>query len=43
MRIALLRDVLGLDHTDDRVISSAHAIIELARELDFEKGPTMNW
>jgi len=43
MRIALMRDVLGLDDKDERVVSSAHAIIELARELDFEKGPTMNW
>jgi hypothetical protein len=43
MRIALMRDVLVLDPTDERVVSSAHAIIELARELDFEKGPTMNW
>lgn len=43
MRIALMRDVLGLAHNDDLVVSSAHAIIELARELNFEKGPNMNW
>lgn len=43
MRIALMRDVLGLDQDNERIVSCAHAIIELARELDFEKGPSMNW
>lgn len=42
MRIALLRDVLGLDQDDEKVVSSARAIIELARELDAEYGP-LNW
>jgi hypothetical protein len=43
MRIALMRDVLDLDATDERVVSSATAILELVRELDFEEGPTLNW
>lgn len=43
MRIALMRDVLELDQNDERVQSCASAIFELARELDFEEGPTMNW
>lgn len=43
MRIALMRDVLELDATDERVVSSATAILELVRELDFEEGPTLNW
>lgn len=43
MRIALMRDVLELDPSDERIVSCAHAIIELAKELDFEEGPSMNW
>lgn len=43
MRIALMRDVMGLDRMDERVVSSASAIVELARELNFARGPTMNW
>ncbi|EJT52569.1 hypothetical protein A1Q1_03371 [Trichosporon asahii var. asahii CBS 2479] len=42
MRIALMRDVMGLDRMDERVVSSASAIVELARELNFARGPTMN-
>ncbi|BEJ10616.1 hypothetical protein CspHIS471_0100380 [Cutaneotrichosporon sp. HIS471] len=43
MQIALMRDVLDFDAKNERVVSSATAILELVRELDFEEGPTLNW
>lgn len=42
MRIALLRDVYGVEHDDPRVVKSALAIIELGKELMVNFGH-INW